>query len=337
MKRLAAAVLAGALLLAAAPAAQAQALKERSLSDPPPKTQTAPPPPAQPGAPAGQTPPAPTTVGVQPAPTQPATPQAAQPQQGAPQYQPQTAQPAPGQPGAPQPAYQSGQPYQAGQPGQPAQPYQPAAPGYQGAPQGQYAPPPPAQPSPYGDQAGGTMVNGQPIGTVAPPPPPPPAKPGPYNRDEVNREVMGFFEGGSRGLAELVARAFKDLGQPVGFIKGNEGGGALVVGFRYGVGTLYLKGQPPVPVYWQSPSVGLDLGVNAGKVFTLVYGMNRPDQIFQRFPGVDGSAYVLGGFGMNYQRVGDITLAPIRVGVGLRLGANVGYQSYTREQTINPF
>ena len=332
MKRLAAAVLAGALLLAAAPAAQAQALKERSLTDPPPKTQTAPPPPAQPGAPAGQTPPAPTTVGVQPAPTQPATPQAAQPQQGAPQYQPQTAQPAPGQP-----AYQSGQPYQAGQPGQPAQPYQPAAPGYQGAPQGQYAPPPPAQPSPYGDQAGGTMVNGQPIGTVAPPPPPPPAKPGPYNRDEVNREVMGFFEGGSRGLAELVARAFKDLGQPVGFIKGNEGGGALVVGFRYGVGTLYLKGQPPVPVYWQSPSVGLDLGVNAGKVFTLVYGMNRPDQIFQRFPGVDGSAYVLGGFGMNYQRVGDITLAPIRVGVGLRLGASVGYQSYTREQTINPF
>ncbi len=326
MKRLAAAVLAGALLLAAAPAAQAQALKERSLSDPPPKTQTPPPPPAQQAAPAGQTPPAPTSVGVQPAPTQ-----AAQPQQSAPPYQPQTAQPAPSQPGAPQ------QPYQTGQPGQPYQPAPAAAPGYQGAPQGQYAPPPPAQPSPYSDPAGGTMVNGQPIGTVAPPPPPPPAKPGPYNRDEVNREVMGFFEGGSRGLAEMVARAFKDLGQPVGFIKGNEGGGALVVGFRYGIGTLYLKGQPPVPVYWQSPSLGFDLGVNAGKVFTLVYGMTRTDQIFQRYPGVDGSAYVLGGFGMNYQRSGDITLAPIRVGVGLRLGASVGYQSYTREQTINPF
>lgn len=308
------AALAGALFLAAAPAVQAQALKERSLSDPAPKTQTAPPP-AQPGAPAGQTPPAPTTVGVQPA----------QPQQTAPPYQPQPAQTAPGQPGAPQ--YAPQQSYQ------PTPPAPAAASGYQSAPQGQYAPPPP----PSGEPAGGTMVNGQPIGTVAPPPPPPPAKPGPYNRDEVNREVMGFFEGGSRGLAELVARAFKDLGQPVGFIKGNEGGGALVVGFRYGVGTLYLKGQPPVPVYWQSPSVGLDLGVNAGKVFTLVYGMNRPDQIFQRFPGVDGSAYVLGGFGMNYQRVGDITLAPIRVGVGLRLGASVGYQSYTREQTINPF
>ena len=316
MSRLAAVTaLAGALLLAATPAAYAQALKERSLSDPPPKTQTAPPP-AQQAAPAGQTPPAPTNVGVQPAGQQPS----------APQYQPQATQPAPSQP-----PYQTGQPYQ---------PAPAAAPGDQGAPQGQYAPPPPpppTQPSPYGDPGGGTMVNGQPIGPVAPPPPPPPDKPGPYNRDEVNREVMGFFEGGSRGLAEVVARAFKDLGQPVGFIKGNEGGGALVVGFRYGIGTLYLKGQPPVPVYWQSPSLGFDLGVNAGKVFTLVYGMNRPDQIFQRFPGVDGSAYVLGGFGMNYQRSGDITLAPIRVGVGLRLGASVGYQSYTREQTINPF
>ena len=335
MKRLVAvAALAGALSLTAAPAAFAQALKERSLSDPPPKTQTAPASPAQQATPAGPTPPAPTAVGVQPAPTQPGAPQAAQPQQSAPPYQPQTAQPAPSQPGAPQQSYQTGQP---GQSGQPYQPAPAAAPGYQGAPQGQYAPPPPAQPSPYGGPAGGTMVNGQPIGTVAPPPPPPPAKPGPYNRDEVNREVMGFFEGGSRGLAELVARAFKDLGQPVGFIKGNEGGGALVVGFRYGVGTLYLKGQPPVPVYWQSPSVGLDLGVNAGKVFTLVYGMDRPDQIFQRFPGVDGSAYVLGGFGMNYQRSGPYTLAPIRFGVGLRLGANIGYQSYTRTASANPF
>ena len=181
------------------------------------------------------------------------------------------------------------------------------------------------------------MINGQPIGTPAPPTPPMPAKPGPYNRDEVNREVMGYFEGGSRGLAELVARAFRDLGQPVGFIKGNEGGGALVVGLRYGTGTLHLKGYPPLPIYWQSPSLGFDLGVNAGKVFTLVYGMTRPEQIFQRFPGVDGSAYIIGGFGMNYQRTDGMTLAPIRFGVGLRLGANVGYQHYTREQTINPF
>ena len=135
----------------------------------------------------------------------------------------------------------------------------------------------------------------------------------------------------------MVARAFHDLGEPTGFIKGNEAGGALVVGLRYGVGTLYLKGHKPVPVYWQSPSLGFDLGVNAVKVFTLVYGVTNPNEIFQRFPGVDGSAYIIGGFGMNYQRSEGMTLAPIRFGVGLRLGANVGYQHYTRTQEINPF
>jgi len=40
---------------------------------------------------------------------------------------------------------------------------------------------------------------------------------------------------------------------------------------------------------------------------------------------------------MNYQRSGPYTLAPIRFGVGLRLGANLGYQHYTRYQSINPF
>ena len=266
MKRLVAiTVLAGWYVLAAGTPCPAQALKERSLADTPAKAAPAP----------QQTPPAPTSLGVEPAPQ------------------------------APQSAPPAGSQYA--------------------------APPPPPAPG------GGTMINGQPIGTPAPPPPPMPAKPGPYNRDEVNREVMGYFEGGSRGLAELVARAFRDLGQPTGFIKGNEGGGALVVGLRYGTGTLHLKGYPPLPIYWQSPSLGFDLGVNAGKVFTLVYGMTKPEQIFQRFPGVDGSAYLLGGFGMNYQRSGDITLAPIRVGVGLRLGAALGYQVYTRDQEVNPF
>ena len=304
MKRLVAVTaLAGWCVLATGPASYAQNLKERSLSDPAPQTQAAP---AQP-----QTPPAPASLGTQSAPPN------TQPAQAAPQYAP--------------PAPQYGQPAQAApQYGQPAQ----AAPQYAPPPAG--SPPPADYPSPPPPPGGGTPINGQPIGTP-PPPPPPVTKPGSYNRDEVNREVMGFFEGGSRGLAEMVARSFHDLGQPTGFIKGNEGGGALVVGLRYGVGTLHLKGYPPQPVYWQSPSLGFDLGVNAGKVFTLVYGMTRPEQIFQRFPGVDGSAYILGGFGMNYQRSGDVTLAPIRLGVGLRLGANIGYQVYTRDQSVNPF
>lgn len=158
-----------------------------------------------------------------------------------------------------------------------------------------------------------------------------------YNRQEVQREVEGFFEGGSEGLAEIVSRPFDRYGKPNGFIKGNEGSGALIVGFRYGAGTLYIKGKKPVKVYWQSPSLGFDIGANASKVFTLVYNLEDPNQIFQRFPGVNGSAYIIGGFGMTYLQSGDIVLAPIRTGVGLRLGANIGYQDFTREATMNPF
>ncbi|MFP5223513.1 MAG: DUF1134 domain-containing protein [Acidobacteriota bacterium] len=158
-----------------------------------------------------------------------------------------------------------------------------------------------------------------------------------YSRKEVDQQVMGFFEGGARGLADLISRAFERYGEPVGFIKGNEGAGALVVGLRYGEGWLYLKNGKKAYVYWQSPSIGFDLGANASKVFCMVYNMTDIEQIYQRFPSVDGSAYVVGGFGMNYQNSGGVVLAPIRFGVGLRLGANVGYMHFTRERTINPF
>ena len=340
MKRLVAiTVLTGWCVLAAGTPCPAQTLKERSLSDTPAPAKASPAP--------QQTPPAPTSLGVEPAPQAPQSAPPAGSQSSAPPpagYQPPSAgtqapPPAGYQPSPPPPGNQPPPPagYQPPPPrtgtmvnGQPVG-TQPPAYENQSPPAGYQPPPPPPAPG------GGTLINGQPIGTPPPPPPPMPTKPGPYNRDEVNREVMGYFEGGSRGLAELVARAFRDLGQPTGFIKGNEGGGALLVGFRYGTGSLHLKGYPPLPIYWQSPSLGFDLGINAGKVFTLVYGMTRPEQIFQRFPGVDGSAYILGGFGMNYQRSGNITLAPIRVGVGLRLGAALGYQVYTRDQEVNPF
>ena len=158
-----------------------------------------------------------------------------------------------------------------------------------------------------------------------------------YSQEEVTDEIQGFFEGTTEGLADIVEKIFADQGRPVGFIKGGEGGGAIGVGLRYGEGTLYLKAGGVRNLYWQGPSLGFDLGGNLSKVFTLVYGMTNADNIFQRFPGVDGSVYVVGGFSMNYQKSGDIVLAPIRTGVGLRLGANVGYVHYTREKTINPF
>lgn len=158
-----------------------------------------------------------------------------------------------------------------------------------------------------------------------------------YSQEEIRRHVEGFFAGTTQGLAAIIERIFAEHGRPNGFIAGNEASGALVVGLRYGKGQLQLKGQGPVELFWQGPSVGFDAGLHAAKVFTLVYNLTDPEQIFQRFPGVDGSVYVLGGFSMNYQKSGEIILAPIRTGVGLRLGASAGYLHYTREEHVNPF
>lgn len=160
-----------------------------------------------------------------------------------------------------------------------------------------------------------------------------------YSKTEIGQAVEGFFQDTAGNLAGLIEKIFEDQGRPNGYIKGNEAGGAVVAGLRYGEGLLYMKKVEnlPMKVYWQGPSVGFDLGLNASKVFTLVYNLPDPEAIFKRFPGVDGSAYVVGGFSMNYQRAGDVTLAPIRTGVGLRLGANVGYLHYTREKHANPF
>jgi hypothetical protein len=135
----------------------------------------------------------------------------------------------------------------------------------------------------------------------------------------------------------VVEKAFKDHGRPNGYIKGEEAGGAITVGLRYGHGTLQLKSGATRTVHWQGPSIGFDLGANASKVFVLVYGLADPEKLFQRFPAVDGSFYYVGGAGINYQRRDDITLAPIRLGVGLRAGASIGYVHYTKTKTLNPF
>jgi hypothetical protein len=161
---------------------------------------------------------------------------------------------------------------------------------------------------------------------------------GTYTEEQIVREAEEFFGESAEGLANAVAHVFQDLGQPNGFIKGQEGSGAAFFGLRYGRGELRLASlYDATPVFWQGPSVGPDAGGNASKVFTLVYNMREPGDIFRRFPGVDGSAYLVGGFGVNYARKDGITLAPIRSGVGLRLGANIGYLRYSRNRRYFPF
>lgn len=158
-----------------------------------------------------------------------------------------------------------------------------------------------------------------------------------YSRDELVNKVSDFFGVTAEAAGAIITKAFKDNGEPTGYISGEEGSAALTVGLRYGKGLLYMKNREPVTVYWQGPSVGFDVGGNASRSFTLCYNIQRPDEIFQRFPGVEGSGYFVAGLGINYQRADEITLAPIRAGVGLRLGANIGYLAYTRTRHILPF
>lgn len=158
-----------------------------------------------------------------------------------------------------------------------------------------------------------------------------------YSAEEVGRAASAFFGETSESLAKAIERTMSDHGRPTAYIYGNEGGGAVVVGLRYGKGTLQYKAGGSMPVYWQGPSVGWDFGGSASKVFTLVYNLEDTSQLFQRFPAVDGSLYVVAGFGVNYQRSGNVVLAPIRSGVGLRAGASLGYVHYTREMSAVPF
>lgn len=159
-----------------------------------------------------------------------------------------------------------------------------------------------------------------------------------YSRDEMVEAVSDFFGVTAEAAASALERIFADLGRPVGYIAGEEIAAAAGIGLRYGEGYLTLKGvEETAKVYWQGPSVGFDAGGNASRVFTLVYNLNDVDRLYQRFPGVEGSAYVIAGLGVNYQRADGVTLAPIRSGVGLRAGANVGYLSYSRRRNWIPF
>jgi hypothetical protein len=157
-----------------------------------------------------------------------------------------------------------------------------------------------------------------------------------FEVDDVRRKARDFFGDTSEGLAKAIERLFAEQGRPNAIITGEEGGGAVVVGLRYGRGTIETASGVKRDVYWQGPSVGFDIGGNAAKVFTLVYNLDNVERIYQRFPGVDGSLYLIAGLSVNYQRSEGITLAPIRTGVGWRQGASVGYLHYTREKSLNP-
>lgn len=160
---------------------------------------------------------------------------------------------------------------------------------------------------------------------------------GTYSSGDILSAGHGFFGSMSQGLGNIIENAFKRQGRPNGYILGEEGGGAFVAGLRYGEGTLYTRDAGTHRVYWQGPSLGYDFGGAGSKVMMLVYNLRSPEDIYERFGGVDGSAYLVGGLGMTVLKRDYVTVAPIRTGVGLRLGANVGYLKFTHRPTWNPF
>ena len=169
------------------------------------------------------------------------------------------------------------------------------------------------------------------------PAPAPEAGPGTFAPGELVATGHRFFGGVSRGLATIIEKAVSQWGLPNGYVLGQEGGGAVVVGLRYGEGVLYTKNAGDLKVFWQGPSIGWDVGGEGARTMMLVYNLPATTAIYQHFAGVDGSAYFVGGFGMTVLTSNRIVVIPIRSGVGVRLGANVGYLKFTDRATWNPF
>ena len=172
---------------------------------------------------------------------------------------------------------------------------------------------------------------------AAPGPPPQPADTNHFSGDELIEAGHHFFGGVSRGLAMVIQKAFSQWGEPNGYILGEEGSGAFVGGLRYGDGTLYTKNAGDLRVFWEGPSIGFDAGADGARTMMLVYNLPATHAIFDRFGGINGSAYFIGGFGMTALTANNIVLVPIRSGIGFRLGANLGYLKFTERPTWNPF
>ena len=158
-----------------------------------------------------------------------------------------------------------------------------------------------------------------------------------FSTDELLNSGHHFFGTISRGLAQAIEEATRRFGQPNGYVLGQELSGAFIGGLRYGEGILYTRNAGDLKVFWQGPSIGFDAGADGDRTMMLVYRLPATQAIYSRFVGVDGSAYVIGGFGFTALAADDIVLVPVRSGVGARLGINLGYLKFTRQATWNPF
>lgn len=192
------------------------------------------------------------------------------------------------------------------------------------APDGATPPPAPQPATPATAGASGVPTTATPTGTT-------------WQQDDLIGAAEGVFGKGAKGLAGIIERTLKEQGEPVAYIAGREASGAIGVGLRYGSGTMFHKVEGQRQVYWTGPSLGFDLGGNAANSFVLVYNLYDTQELFKRYPAGEGAAYFVGGFNASYLRWGSVVLIPIRLGVGYRLGANIGYMKFTEKRTWLPF
>ncbi|HCB77057.1 MAG TPA: DUF1134 domain-containing protein, partial [Sphingomonas bacterium] len=158
-----------------------------------------------------------------------------------------------------------------------------------------------------------------------------------FARDDLMSAAEGVFGKGAQGLAGMLEKVLSEQGRPNAYIAGREASGAFVLGVRYGSGVMTHKIEGQRPVYWTGPSLGFDVGGDANKVFVLVYNLYDSQELYRRYPAAEGRVYFVGGFAATYLRRGDVVLIPIRLGVGWRLGANVGYMRFSEKSKWLPF
>lgn len=158
-----------------------------------------------------------------------------------------------------------------------------------------------------------------------------------FSVEEISAVGKGFFGSISVGLANVINYTFQRAGRPNGYVLGREGGGAFLAGIRFGKGEMVTKAYGSRPIYWRGPTIGYDVGATGSRTMILVYNLKGSKGIFRRFTGVDGSAYLVGGIGVTFLTDGNVVLAPIRSGLGLRLGANIGYLKFRGRPSWNPF
>ncbi|MCH8685589.1 DUF1134 domain-containing protein [Pedomonas mirosovicensis] len=158
-----------------------------------------------------------------------------------------------------------------------------------------------------------------------------------YDQESVLTAASDALGQGAEKVGEVIEKIFAEQGRPNAYIVGQEGGGAFIVGVRYGNGTLYHKVEGQMPVHWTGPSIGPDVGGDASKSFTLIYNLYDTNDLFRRYPAIEGKVYVIGGFTVSYHQRDNVIIVPVRLGAGWRLGANMGYINYTKERRYLPF